>query len=156
MTVAGGTLTQSLDQQIEEPLKGVTEVPWQTQWNALAHFGIFCNKTLKSNSVCLVCEDSEGDYRMVGAGQGQPNRVEAMEKLAIPRAQSVLNKTDLGECILISDAFFPFRDSVDVAARAGIRTIVQPGGSIKDATVIAACNEHKIAMAFTGYRHFRH
>ncbi|MGZ3745187.1 MAG: bifunctional phosphoribosylaminoimidazolecarboxamide formyltransferase/IMP cyclohydrolase [Pseudobdellovibrionaceae bacterium] len=156
MSVAGGTLTQSLDQQIDEPLKGVTEVPWQHQWNALAHFGIFCNKTLKSNSVCLVCEDSEGDFRMVGAGQGQPNRVEAMEKLAIPRAQNVLNKKDLGECILISDAFFPFRDSVDVAARAGIRAIVQPGGSIKDSTVIAACNEHKIAMAFTGYRHFRH
>jgi phosphoribosylaminoimidazolecarboxamide formyltransferase/IMP cyclohydrolase len=156
MTVAGGVLTQSLDQQLEEPLKGVTEAPWPTKWNALAHFGIFCNKTLKSNSVCLVQEDSDGDYRMVGAGQGQPNRVEAMEKLAIPRARNILNKTDLDDCILISDAFFPFRDSVDVAARAGIRYIVQPGGSIKDSAVIAACNEYKIAMAFTGYRHFRH
>ncbi len=156
MSVAGGLLTQSFDQQIEEPLNGVTEVAWPTKWNALAHFGIFCNKTLKSNSVCLVQADSEGDYRMVGAGQGQPNRIEAMEKLAIPRAQSILNKTDLNDCILISDAFFPFRDSVDVAARAGIRYIVQPGGSIKDSTIIAACNEHKIAMAFTGYRHFRH
>lgn len=156
MTVAGGVLTQTLDQQLEEPLKSVTEVPWPEKWNALAHFGIFCNKLLKSNSVCLVQEDQDGDYRMVGAGQGQPNRVEAMGKLAIPRAQAVLNKTDLGDCILISDAFFPFRDSVDVAAAAGIRTIVQPGGSIKDAAVVAACNEHKIAMAFTGYRHFRH
>jgi phosphoribosylaminoimidazolecarboxamide formyltransferase/IMP cyclohydrolase len=57
---------------------------------------------------------------------------------------------------LISDAFFPFRDSVDVAAKVGIKYIIQPGGSIKDAAVIAACNEHKIAMAFTGFRHFRH
>lgn len=156
MTVAGGVLTQSLDQQLEEPLKSVTETAWPPKWNALAHFGIFCNKLLKSNSVCLVQEDADGDYRMVGAGQGQPNRVEAMGKLAIPRAQTVLNKTELSDCILISDAFFPFRDSVDVAAEAGIRYIVQPGGSIKDSAVIAACNEHKIAMAFTGYRHFRH
>lgn len=156
MTVAGGVLTQSLDQQLEEPLKSVTDSPWPAAWKDLAHFGIFCNKTLKSNSVCLVRVDSDGAYHMVGAGQGQPNRVEAMGKLAIPRAQTVLNKTSLEDCILISDAFFPFRDSVDVAAQAGIRYIVQPGGSIKDAAVIAACNEHKIAMAFTGYRHFRH
>jgi phosphoribosylaminoimidazolecarboxamide formyltransferase/IMP cyclohydrolase len=79
-----------------------------------------------------------------------------MGKLAIPRAQSVLNKKDLSDCILISDAFFPFKDSVDVAAEAGVKYIVQPGGSIKDSTIIAACNEHKISMAFTGYRHFRH
>jgi phosphoribosylaminoimidazolecarboxamide formyltransferase/IMP cyclohydrolase len=156
MTVAGGVLTQTLDQQLEEPLKSVTEKAWPTPWNALAHFGIFCNKILKSNSVCLVREDGDKDYCMVGAGQGQPNRVEAMEKLAIPRAQSVTGKAELADCILISDAFFPFRDSVDVAAKAGIRYIVQPGGSIKDNTVIAACNEFGIAMAFTGYRHFRH
>lgn len=156
VSVAGGVLTQSLDQQLEEPLKGVTEAAWPTPWNQLAHFGIFCNKTLKSNSVCLVREDADKDYCMVGAGQGQPNRVEAMEKLAIPRAQNVTGKAELADCILISDAFFPFRDSVDVAAKAGIRYIVQPGGSIKDAAVIAACNEYKIAMAFTGYRHFRH
>ncbi|MBC7370678.1 MAG: bifunctional phosphoribosylaminoimidazolecarboxamide formyltransferase/IMP cyclohydrolase [Bdellovibrionaceae bacterium] len=156
ITVAGGTLTQSLDQQLQEPLKGVTESVWPTQWNALAHFGIYCNKTLKSNSVCLVREDKDQDFCMVGAGQGQPNRVEAMEKLAIPRAQSITGETSLKDCILISDAFFPFRDSVDVAAKAGIRYIVQPGGSIKDASIVAACNEHKIAMAFTGFRHFRH
>lgn len=156
MSVAGGVLTQSLDLQLQEPLSSVTEVAWPANLNPLAHFGIFCNKLLKSNSVCLVREDPEGDFQMVGAGQGQPNRVEAMGKLAIPRARNVLNTQDLSSCILISDAFFPFRDSVDVAAEAGIRYIVQPGGSIKDATVIAACNERHVAMAFTGYRHFRH
>ncbi|WP_413290961.1 bifunctional phosphoribosylaminoimidazolecarboxamide formyltransferase/IMP cyclohydrolase [Bdellovibrio sp. HCB337] len=156
MTVAGGVLTQTLDMQLEEPLKSVTETAWPTNRDRLAHFGIFCNKLLKSNSVCLVREDGDGDYQMVGAGQGQPNRVEAMGKLAIPRARAVLESQDLSNCILISDAFFPFRDSVDVAAEAGIRYIVQPGGSIKDTTVISACNEHKISMAFTGYRHFRH
>lgn len=156
MSVAGGVLTQTLDQQLQEPLKSVTETAWPTAWNELAHFGIYCNKTLKSNSVCLVRQDSEGVYQMVGAGQGQPNRVEAMQKLAVPRAQAVLKTNKLDQCVLISDAFFPFRDSVDVCAEAGIRYIVQPGGSIKDATVIAACNEYHIAMAFTGYRHFRH
>jgi phosphoribosylaminoimidazolecarboxamide formyltransferase/IMP cyclohydrolase len=157
MSVAGGILTQSPDQQNErEPLKGMTEARWSEAWNEVAQFGIYCNKVLKSNSVCLVQVDSEGDYRMVGAGQGQPNRVEAMEKLAIPRAQAVTGNVQLNDCILISDAFFPFRDSVDVCAKAGIKAIVQPGGSIKDKDVIAACNEHGIAMAFTGFRHFRH
>jgi phosphoribosylaminoimidazolecarboxamide formyltransferase/IMP cyclohydrolase len=156
MTVAGGLLTQTLDQQLEEPLKSMTATPWPSKWDRLAHFGIFCNKILKSNSVCLVREDADHDYCMVGAGQGQPNRVEAMEKLAIPRAQHVTGQNELGDCLLISDAFFPFRDSVDVAAKAGIRYIVQPGGSIKDKDIVAACNEHGIAMAFTGFRHFRH
>src|SRR5690242_1363639 len=129
MSVAGGILTQSPDQQNErEPLKGMTEARWSEAWNEVAQFGIYCNKVLKSNSVCLVQVDSEGDYRMVGAGQGQPNRVEAMEKLAIPRAQAVTGNAQLNDCILISDAFFPFRDSVDVCAKAGIKAIVQPGG----------------------------
>jgi phosphoribosylaminoimidazolecarboxamide formyltransferase/IMP cyclohydrolase len=156
LSVAGGVLTQTLDQQLNEPLRGVTEAAWPSEFNDLAHFGIFCNKILKSNSVCLVQKDTDGDYCMVGAGQGQPNRVEAMEKLAIPRAQHVTGHSELSNCLLISDAFFPFRDSVDVAAKAGIRFIVQPGGSIKDSAVISACNEYGIAMAFTGYRHFRH
>lgn len=157
MSVAGGILTQTPDQQVQrEPLKGMTTAAWSDSWDDVAQFGIYCNKVLKSNSVCLVQQDADGDYRMVGAGQGQPNRVEAMEKLAIPRAQAVTGSSELGDCILISDAFFPFRDSVDVCAKAGIRAIVQPGGSIKDKDVIAACNEHGIAMAFTGFRHFRH
>lgn len=157
VSVAGGVLTQTPDQHTQrEIMKGVTETPWRAEWDELAQFGIFCNKVLKSNSVCLVQKDDDGDYQLVGAGQGQPNRVEAMEKLAIPRAKAVLGSKDLGHCLLISDAFFPFRDSVDVCAAAGIKAIVQPGGSIKDAAVIAACNEHGIAMAFTGFRHFRH
>jgi phosphoribosylaminoimidazolecarboxamide formyltransferase/IMP cyclohydrolase len=157
MSIAGGVLTQTPDQKNErEPLKGMTAAAWSDAWNDVAQFGIYCNKVLKSNSVCLVQQDADGDYRMVGAGQGQPNRVEAMEKLAIPRAQSITGKTMLDDCLLISDAFFPFRDSVDVCAKAGIRAIVQPGGSIKDKDIIAACNEHGIAMAFTGFRHFRH
>ena len=64
--------------------------------------------------------------------------------------------SDLRGCVLASDAFFPFRDGVDEAARHGVTAIIQPGGSVKDAEVIAAADEHGIAMVFTGRRHFRH
>jgi phosphoribosylaminoimidazolecarboxamide formyltransferase/IMP cyclohydrolase len=96
--------------------------------------------------------------QLVGAGQGQPNRIEALKALAVPRAQSVLEVTggSLGDCVMISDAFFPFRDTVDTAHQFGIRYIIQPGGSIKDNDSIAACDEHGMAMAVTGVRHFRH
>ncbi|MCK4533764.1 bifunctional phosphoribosylaminoimidazolecarboxamide formyltransferase/IMP cyclohydrolase, partial [bacterium] len=59
-------------------------------------------------------------------------------------------------CVLASDAFFPFRDGVDAAAQAGITAIIQPGGSVRDNEVITACDEHNIAMVFTGMRHFKH
>jgi len=87
-----------------------------------------------------------------------PYRIDALKGLAVPRAQSVLRASEgtLGECVMISDAFFPFRDTVDAAHSSGLKFIVQPGGSLKDAESIAACNEHGIAMAFTGVRHFRH
>jgi phosphoribosylaminoimidazolecarboxamide formyltransferase/IMP cyclohydrolase len=63
---------------------------------------------------------------------------------------------DTAGCVLASDAFFPFRDGIDQAAEAGVRAIIQPGGSIRDDEVIAAADEHDIAMVFTGMRHFRH
>jgi len=94
----------------------------------------------------------------VGAGQGQPNRIEALKALAVPRARSVLEATggDISDCVMVSDAFFPFRDTVETAHESGIRYIIQPGGSIKDNDSIAACDEFGISMAFTGIRHFRH
>jgi phosphoribosylaminoimidazolecarboxamide formyltransferase/IMP cyclohydrolase len=66
------------------------------------------------------------------------------------------NKDTVKGCVMASDAFFPFRDGIDVAAKNGITAIIQPGGSIKDKEVIDAANEHNIAMVFTGIRHFRH
>ena len=77
--------------------------------------------------------------------------------MAIPRAQNVIRASEgsLEECIMISDAFFPFRDTVDAAHAAGIRWIIQPGGSQKDAESIAACDEHRMGMAFTGKRQSR-
>ena len=120
---------------------------------ALTSFGIAVQKYLKSNAVALMAQD-EGDFVIAGAGIGQPNRLDSLSMLAIPRA--IKRGFDLSEVILFSVAFFPFRDSVDVAHEHGVQYIVQPGGSIRDDEVIQACDEHGIAMVLTGIRHFRH
>ena len=86
----------------------------------------------------------------VGIGAGQMSRVDSA-RLAIEKA----NK-DVKGCVMASDAFFPFRDAIDAAAEQGIRAIIQPGGSIRDEEIIKAADEHKIAMVFTGIRHFKH
>ena len=90
------------------------------------------------------------DGQAFGVGAGQQNRVDSA-RIAATRADG---RADGGVCA--SDAFFPFRDTLDVAAAAGIRAIIQPGGSVRDEESIAAANEHGIAMVFTGERHFRH
>ncbi len=160
--VPGGRLFQTPDAgtpdaSSEAPLKCVTRAdfkPGKTS-GKLARFGVAICRALKSNAIAIVREiPGEECLQLVGAGQGQPNRVEALQALAVPRARKVAG--DLGECVMVSDAFFPFRDTVDAAHEAGLRFIIQPGGSLKDADSIAACDEHGIAMAFTGIRHFRH
>jgi phosphoribosylaminoimidazolecarboxamide formyltransferase/IMP cyclohydrolase len=159
-TVVGGTLAQDPDQTLDDEIRPVTEKTWPEEKRALGRFGILVCRALKSNAVILVrtCVDRPEVFQLVGAGQGQPNRVEALKWLAIPRARNVLQATGgvIGDCIFVSDAFFPFRDTVDESAQAGIRWIIQPGGSIKDQESIAASNQHGVAMAFTGRRHFRH
>ena len=90
---------------------------------------------------------------MIGVGAGQMSRVDSA-RLAIMRAgQAGLATADT---VAASDAFFPFRDGLDVLAAAGVRAVIQPGGSVRDAEVIAAANEHGITMILTGQRHFRH
>ena len=91
---------------------------------------------------------------MVGAGMGNPNRFLSLKETFQKVKENGLN--NLGDGILISDAFFPFRDSIDEAFKEGVQVIVQPGGSIKDEEVIEAANEHGMAMIMTGKRHFRH
>lgn len=160
ISVPGGRVYQTTDLGTGEGLKSVTRVSWPKDKERLAQFGISVCRALKSNAIALVREIHQvpGAYQLVGAGQGQPNRVEALKSLAIPRAQSVLRASEgsIEDCVMISDAFFPFRDTVDTAHAAGVRFIIQPGGSIKDAESIAACDENGMAMAFTGVRHFRH
>ena len=119
----------------------------------MVHFGVMVTKHLKSNAIGLVRRTEEGFMQLVGAGMGQPNRVDSIRMLAGPRAKE---KGSLDDLLLISDAFFPFADNIEVANELGINMIVQPGGSIRDQEVIDACNKFKIAMVFTGRRHFRH
>jgi phosphoribosylaminoimidazolecarboxamide formyltransferase/IMP cyclohydrolase len=93
------------------------------------------------------------EHQTLGVGAGQMNRVDSI-RIAAMRAERF--ELPLKGCALASDAFFPFRDNVDEAARLGVGCIIQPGGSIKDEESIAAGNEHGIVMAFTGIRHFKH
>ncbi|NTW66916.1 MAG: bifunctional phosphoribosylaminoimidazolecarboxamide formyltransferase/IMP cyclohydrolase, partial [Nitrospirae bacterium] len=88
--------------------------------------------------------------RTVGIGAGQMSRLDSV-RIAVMKAQSTLKGT-----VLASDAFFPFRDGLDEAAKAGVTAVIQPGGSVKDEDVIKAADEHGIAMIFTKMRHFRH
>ena len=109
-------------------------------WRAVA--------SVKSNAIVLA-----RDGATIGIGAGQMSRVDAAF-MAVHKAAAVGHATE--GAALGSDAFFPFRDGVDQAAAAGVRCIVQPGGSVRDAEVIAAADEHGIAMVFTGLRLFRH
>lgn len=156
VVVPGGRLHQTSDRGTEETLRSMTRASWPETKLRLGRFGIAVCRALKSNAIALVREvpGISGAFQLAGAGQGQPNRVDALRILAVPRARILT--PDLSECVMVSDAFFPFRDTVDAAAEAGIRCILQPGGSVRDADSIAACDEHGIAMAFTGVRHFKH
>ena len=132
----------------------------------LIAFGINAVKNIKSNAIVLV-RKVDNSMQLLGMGAGQPNRIVAT-KLAIQKAIENLADIYYGddfdthlqnvfkETILISDAFFPFADSVEYAAEFGIKKIVQPGGSIKDKKVIQRANELGVSMIFTGIRHFKH
>ncbi len=106
-------------------------------------------KWVKSNAIVIA-----SDKQTLGIGAGQMSRVDAV-KIAVDKASSN-HAHGLAAAVLASDAFFPFRDSIDLAHSAGIRAVVQPGGSIRDDEVIEAANEHDMTMIFTGARHFRH
>ncbi|MBA2302731.1 MAG: bifunctional phosphoribosylaminoimidazolecarboxamide formyltransferase/IMP cyclohydrolase, partial [Acidobacteria bacterium] len=101
-----------------------------------------------------------GPDRTLAVGAGQMSRVDAV-KIAVMKASSAGPATGSGDkplqgSVAASDAFFPFRDGLDAIARAGATAVVQPGGSVRDAEVIAAADEQGLAMVFTGRRHFRH
>ena len=144
--IDGGILVQDVDDQFSTDFKVVTEIqPTEQQEKALL-FAQRVVKYVKSNAIVV----SNG-IQAFGIGGGQVNRIWATEQ-AISRAKEKFS----GDLVLASDAFFPFRDVVDFCAKEGITAIVQPGGSVKDEDSIAAANEHKIPMMFTGMRHFLH
>ncbi|MFL6275058.1 MAG: bifunctional phosphoribosylaminoimidazolecarboxamide formyltransferase/IMP cyclohydrolase [Blastocatellia bacterium] len=118
--------------------------PTDEEMRAL-RFAWIIAKHVKSNAIVYA-----RDGQLVGVGAGQMSRVDSV-KLGATKAQLPLTGT-----VMASDAFFPFRDGVDEAAKAGVTAIIQPGGSVRDEEVIAAANEHNVAMVFTGMRHFKH
>src|SRR3989339_154213 len=145
--VCGGILVQSEPhtELNEKNLKVVTKrKPTKEELKSLI-FAWKVNKHTKSNSVVFVKNDET-----VGIGAGQMSRVDAVD-LAIMK-----NKDKIKGSVMSSDAFFPFRDGVDQAAKAGVTAIIQPGGSIRDEEAIKAADEHNMAMVFTGIRLFRH
>lgn len=121
----------------------------------LAHYAFLAAKHLKSNAIAL-CREVEEGFQMVGAGMGQPNRIDCLKRLAIPRMQDYFNDIEFEKLFLASDAFFPFSDVVEICKEYGIEWIVQPGGSIRDDEVIAKANEYNMAMLYTNKRHFKH
>ncbi|MEM9886787.1 MAG: bifunctional phosphoribosylaminoimidazolecarboxamide formyltransferase/IMP cyclohydrolase [Bacteroidota bacterium] len=134
--------------EVESDLKVVTKiVPSDTQIQDL----LFANKVakhLKSNTIVLA-----KDQQLLGMGCGQTSRVDAL-KQAILKAKHF--EFSLEGAVMASDAFFPFPDCVEIADQAGIKAVIQPGGSIKDQLSIDYCNEHDLSMVMTGIRHFRH
>ena len=153
-SVDGGVLVQCVDRVDEDPATFVvptTRKPTDAEMADLLFAWKVC-KSVKSNAI-LVAKDKAG----IGMGPGQPNRVDSA-LLACERAEDYCERTGVerGGFACASDAFFPFRDNVDVLAEHGVTAIIQPGGSKRDDESIQACDENGIAMVFTGARHFRH
>ena len=153
-SILGGWLVQEEDSANTWELQPVTKQLFPRNKEALARFGIVCAKHLKSNAVSLVASNGE-DFFLIGAGMGGPNR-QAVLKQAIEKAKENGYTSLLEDAVLASDAFFPFADSMEIAHKAGIRFVVQPGGSIRDKEVIETCNQYSMMMAVTGRRNFRH
>ncbi len=171
-SILGGILCQASDSSMTASFETVTERNMPMEKKSLALFAYTAVKHVKSNAIALAREYRSGCYQLMGIGAGQPNRVKSVG-LAIDKArENLLREPDLkamnegdralfmadriGDMVLASDAFFPFPDSITLAAEAGVRHIIQPGGSQKDGEVINECNNRSMTMIFTGTRHFRH
>ena len=145
--IGGGLLAQSLDNLIyvEDQLKVASErIPDDRELEDM-RFAWIVAKHVKSNAIVYA-----KNQEILGIGAGQMSRVDSA-RVAVEKAQKSLKGA-----VMASDAFFPFRDSVDEAAKQGITAIISPGGSIRDEEVLQAANEQKLAMLFTGIRHFKH
>ncbi len=145
--ISGGMLVQDADRLPSRPLqwKTVTETKVADElWDDVA-FGWEMVRHVKSNAIVLAKDTS-----LIGVGAGQMSRVDSVE-IAIEKAGD-----RAAGSVLASDAFFPFPDSIEAAAEAGVVAVVQPGGSRRDQEVIDACNKHHLPLVLTGRRHFKH
>ncbi len=169
--VIGGLLKQDRDLKDYKKWETVTSALFPADKVPCGRFAWKACKHVKSNAIVLAQEYEPAVFKLVGMGAGQPNRVDSLKKLAIPRARENFVAENESDCkdvgkdnmtnkfkdlVLGSDAFFPFPDNVEEAHAAGIRYIVQPGGSKRDSEVIETCNRYGISMIFTETRHFRH
>jgi phosphoribosylaminoimidazolecarboxamide formyltransferase / IMP cyclohydrolase len=149
-SVLNGVLVQDRDQSTEKAsaMKVVTKaVPAKEQWADLEFANVIV-KHSKSNTIVLV-----RNRQLLASGVGQTSRVDAL-KQAIEKAGAF--GFDLKGAVMASDAFFPFPDCVEIAHKAGINAVIQPGGSVKDQDSVDYCDHHGMAMVFTGIRHFKH
>ncbi len=146
--VSGGLLVQTPDSPLFEKFECVTERSPTEQESGDLLFAWKVAKFVKSNAIVYAAGNMT-----LGIGAGQMSRVNSARIAGIKAEQSGL---DIKGAVMSSDAFFPFRDGIDNAAEFGIKAVIQPGGSVRDDEVIAAANEHEMAMIHTGMRHFRH
>jgi phosphoribosylaminoimidazolecarboxamide formyltransferase/IMP cyclohydrolase len=149
-SVVGGLLVQDSDRAMEDPAHAqvVTRRPPSDAEVAAMRFGLKVVKHVKSNGIAFV-----GPDRTLALGGGATSRVDPVHAA---RAKAARVGVSLRDSVLASDAFFPFPDGIEEAAAAGATAIVQPGGSVRDAEVIAAADRLNVAMVLTGVRHFRH
>lgn len=149
-TCLNGVLVQQTDWKTDESedLKVVTDLAPSTAEIADLLFASKICKNTKSNTIVLA-----KNGQLLASGAGQTSRVDALRH-AVEKAKSF--GFDLKGAAMASDAFFPFPDCVEIADEAGIKSVIQPGGSIKDQLSIDYCNQHQLSMVFTGYRHFKH
>jgi phosphoribosylaminoimidazolecarboxamide formyltransferase/IMP cyclohydrolase len=149
-SVTGGLLVQQRDRAglpPGDPVVPTRRKPTESELADLGFAWAVC-KFVKSNAIVFA-----RDRATIGIGAGQMSRVYSTRLAALKAADG---KLTVAGAVMASDAFLPFRDNLDVAAQYGIRAVIQPGGSVRDAEVIAAADEHGMAMVFTGMRHFRH
>ena len=149
-TILNGVLEQDKDLKSDSvsAMKDVCKViTFEAQKIDLAFASKLCKNT-KSNTIVFA-----KNKQLISSGVGQTSRVDAL-KQAVVKAKAF--GFDLNGAVMASDAFFPFPDCVELAGNEGIKAVIQPGGSIKDQLSIDYCNEHNMAMVFTGTRHFKH
>ncbi len=168
--ILGGMLVQDRDILLNEKWETATQTKMPEALEKLALFTWKACKHIKSNAIAMGFEYAPGQFQLIGMGPGQPNRIDSNLRLCQPRVRENAKRYAethgldvekyiaevFSKCVMASDAFFPFDDNVIAAHEAGIRYIVQPGGSLRDAEVIATADKFGMSMIFTGTRHFRH
>lgn len=152
--ISGGMLVQTPKQELCAEFKVVTKRQPSPSQEGLFRFCLGAVQSVKSNAIVLAKEYAPSLYQLVGSGGGQPNRIDSLARLALPKVIERGEKIE--ELVLASDGFFPFADSIQAAADAGIQYFLQPGGSMRDPEVIQEADKRGLCMIFTGQRYFNH